>query len=142
VRSLQALGSLFDFELDRLAFLKGAEPIGLYGAVVDKNIRAAFACEEAVALRRIEPFDRTGHTLCHFIASPYLNKKKNMIVVLGIQCGRGPAAMVYLKNTDPCGLLLGRLPAIPARTLTTYIVHFIWRVEIRQDFRDNIKYHH
>jgi hypothetical protein len=130
---------LFNFELDRLAFLKGAKPIRLYGAVVDENIRAAFACEEAVALRRIEPFDRTGHTLCHFIASPYV-KKKNRIMVLGIQCGRGVPAKFYLKNTDPCGLLLGRLPAIPARTLTTYRLHFIWRVEIRQDFRDNINY--
>jgi hypothetical protein len=76
VRSLQALGSLFDFELDLLAFLEGAEPFGLYGAIVDENVRATFACEEAEALRRIEPFDRTGHTLCHFIASPYVNKKE------------------------------------------------------------------
>lgn len=60
--------------------------------------------------------------------------------MLGIQCGRGVPAMPYLKNTGPCGLLLGRLPAIPARTLTTYKLHFIWRVEIRQDFRDNINY--
>jgi len=72
---LQALGSLFNFELDRLTFLKGAKPIRFYGAIVDENIRAAFACEEAVALRRIEPFDRTGHTLCHFIASPYMKKR-------------------------------------------------------------------
>jgi pimeloyl-ACP methyl ester carboxylesterase len=48
--------------------------------------------------------------------------------------------MFYLKNTDPCGLLLGRLPAIPARTLTTYVTHFICRVGIRQDFRDKINY--
>jgi hypothetical protein len=75
VSSLQSLGSLFDFELDRLAFLEGAEPIGLYGAVMDENIRAAFACEETISLRRIEPFDRTGHTLCHFIPSPYMNKR-------------------------------------------------------------------
>jgi pimeloyl-ACP methyl ester carboxylesterase len=33
---------------------------------------------------------------------------------------------------------LGRLPAIPARTLTTYKSHFIFGVEIRQDFRDKI----
>jgi hypothetical protein len=118
VSCLEALGALFNFELNRLAFLKGAEPVRLYGAVVDENVRAAFACEEAVALRRIEPFDRTGHTLCHFIASPYV-KKKNRITVLGIRCGRGAFAMVYLKNPDPRGLLLGRLPAIPARTLTT-----------------------
>jgi hypothetical protein len=59
-------------------------------------------------------------------------------MVLGIQCGRGVPAMIYLKNTDPCGLLMGRLPAIPARTLTTYETHFIFGVRIRQDFRDKI----
>jgi hypothetical protein len=72
---LKPLWSLFNFELDRLTFLKGAKPVRFDGAVVDENIRTAFACEEAVALRRIEPFDRTGHTICHFIASPYEKKE-------------------------------------------------------------------
>ena len=94
MRSLQALGSLFDFELDLLAFLEGAEPLGLYGAIVDENVRATFTCEEAEALRRIEPFDRTGHTLCHFIASPYCEQKKNRMTVCGIQCRRGAATML------------------------------------------------
>jgi hypothetical protein len=46
--------------------------------------------------------------------------------------------MIALKNTGPGGLLMGRLPAIPARTLTPYCTHFICRVGIRQDFRDKI----
>jgi len=55
VRSLQTFGSLFDFELDLLAFLEGAEPFGLYGAVVDEDVRPPSRA------RKPKPFDALNH---------------------------------------------------------------------------------
>src|SRR3990170_2625067 len=66
VAGLQTLGALFDGELDLLAFLQVLETIALNGREVDKDIIAAFASEEAVALGPIEPFDCTVDTFRHF----------------------------------------------------------------------------
>jgi len=62
VGGLQALGPLFDFELDLLAFFQAAEAIGLNSGEVYEDIVAAFMSNKAVALATIEPFDCAGDT--------------------------------------------------------------------------------
>lgn len=59
---LQTLGAFFDGELHLLAFLEIAIAIAFNCGVVDENIRAAFASEEAVAFFAIKPLDRTDYT--------------------------------------------------------------------------------
>ena len=67
VASLRSFGSLFDCELDLLTFLQVAETIALNGGEMDKNVLAAFALDEAEALRSIEPLDCTGNSFRHCI---------------------------------------------------------------------------
>jgi hypothetical protein len=57
VAGLKTLGALFNSELDLLAFLQILEAFALDRGEVHENIIAAFASEEAVALRSIEPLD-------------------------------------------------------------------------------------
>lgn len=59
---LQTFGAFFDGEFHLLAFLKIAEAFAFDGGVVDENVRAAFAGDEAVAFFTVEPFDRTDYT--------------------------------------------------------------------------------
>ena len=66
VGSLKTLGALFNCELDLLAFLQVLETLALDGREVDEDIFAAFASEEAIALRSIEPLDCTVDTFRHF----------------------------------------------------------------------------
>ena len=66
VAGLQTLGALLDIELDALAFLEVLETITLDGGKVDKDIIAAFAGNEAVALCSVEPLDCTVDTFRHF----------------------------------------------------------------------------
>jgi hypothetical protein len=66
VAGLQTLGSLLNSELDPLAFLQILEAFALNRRKVDKDIIAAFASEEAVALRSVEPLDCTVDTFRHF----------------------------------------------------------------------------
>jgi hypothetical protein len=66
VAGLKTLGALFDGELDPLAFLQVLETLALDGREVDEDIFAAFASEEAIALRSIEPLDCTVDTFRHF----------------------------------------------------------------------------
>jgi hypothetical protein len=66
VARLKALRALFDGELDALSFLQVLETFALNGGEVDKDIIAAIASEEAIALRSIEPLDCTVDTFRHF----------------------------------------------------------------------------
>jgi hypothetical protein len=66
VAGLQTFGALFDSELDLLAFLQVPETLALNGREMDKDIIAAFASEEAIALGPIEPLDCTVDTFRHF----------------------------------------------------------------------------
>src|SRR5712691_11599986 len=61
VRSLRALFPIDDVELDLLAFLQGAEPVLLDGAVVNEHVLATLHGDEAVALLRVEPLDRASN---------------------------------------------------------------------------------
>jgi hypothetical protein len=85
VAGLQTLGALFDSELDLLAFLQVLEAFALDRREVDKDIIAAVASEEAVALRPIEPLDCTVDTFRHFCL---LGKKKIWRVLIGIASER------------------------------------------------------
>jgi hypothetical protein len=67
VGSLKTFRALFDRKFDTLAFLQGAEAIGLYRAEVHENIRAALPFNEAIAFARIEPFDRACYPFVHFV---------------------------------------------------------------------------
>src|SRR5208282_5349146 len=58
-RSLQALGSLRDFKLHFLALFQRAEAVAVDGAVVDENFLSILHRNEAVALLRAKPLNRT-----------------------------------------------------------------------------------
>ena len=62
VGGLQALGALFDFELDSLTLFQAAEAIGLNSGEVDEDIIAALIRNKAVAFAAVEPFDCAGDT--------------------------------------------------------------------------------
>src|SRR5215211_6118879 len=81
VAGLKTLGALFNSELDLLAFLQILEAFALNCREVDKDIIAAIASEEAVALRSIEPIDCTVDTFRHFCL---LWQVENMEGTLGI----------------------------------------------------------
>jgi hypothetical protein len=57
IRCLRTLGAFLYGEFDFLAFLEVLEAIALDGGVVDEDIRAALAGDEAIAFATIEPFD-------------------------------------------------------------------------------------
>jgi hypothetical protein len=63
---LQALGSLFDSELDPLAFVQGAEPPSLDGRIMDEYVLSDLTGDEAIPLARVEPFDGSGFFFGHF----------------------------------------------------------------------------
>jgi len=52
---LQALGSLFHFEFNGLAFVEGLVTLGLNGTVVHEDILAALPLNEPVALAGVKP---------------------------------------------------------------------------------------
>ena len=62
VTSLLALGAIDDLELDRLTFLERPEAIALDGREVHEYVRPAFAFNETVTLRVVEPLDLTCDT--------------------------------------------------------------------------------
>ena len=68
VGGLHALGATDGVELDALAFLKGAEAIGLDGGVMDEQIGAVVVRgDEAEAFSVVEPLNGTGS---HNVAIP------------------------------------------------------------------------
>ena len=60
VKGFEAFGAGFGFELDGFAFFEGAEAFGGDGGVVDEDVLAAFATDEAESLLIVEPFDFAG----------------------------------------------------------------------------------
>src|ERR1700678_1873059 len=71
VHSLEALGALLDFELDRLVLLETAVTLPLDSLVVDEDIRAILLGYEAITLLRAEPLDSAS---CHVPASSFLSR--------------------------------------------------------------------
>jgi len=68
VASLRTLGTLFDSELDLLAFLQVAESaIALNSGIMDENVLSTFALDKAETFVTIEPFDGTSYTFRHCI---------------------------------------------------------------------------
>jgi hypothetical protein len=59
VRGLQALGTLDDFELNRLAIIQRLVAISQDGGEMDENVLPALALDESKALAGIEPLHRT-----------------------------------------------------------------------------------
>jgi hypothetical protein len=45
---------------------------------------------------------------------------------------------VFLKNTGPCGLLMGRLPANSSTNTNHLLAHFICRIKFRQDLKNTL----
>src|SRR5687767_12280571 len=62
IRGLRTLRLLDDVELDFFALVEDLEAAAVNGAVMDEDVRAALALEEAVALLLREPFDGTVGT--------------------------------------------------------------------------------
>lgn len=60
VRSVESLRTLRHVEFDLLPFGQRAETVRLNGRLMAEDITAAFLCDEAVALRIVEPLDDTG----------------------------------------------------------------------------------
>ena len=61
-----ALGAADGFELHALAFLKGAEPVGLDGGVMDEEVSAlVVGADEAKAFCFVKPFDRASNCSSH-----------------------------------------------------------------------------
>jgi hypothetical protein len=102
VSRLQTLGSLFDVELDLLAFLQVLEAFTLNGGEVDENVRAAFAFDEAVAFCSVEPFDYTVDTFRHFCL--LVARKKFWRVLIGYCIGAASTAVKQI------GLRMNRKP--------------------------------
>jgi hypothetical protein len=59
VASLQAFRTLFDRELDFLAFFKAAVAVTLDGGEMDENVRTAFTLDKTVTFAAVKPFNRT-----------------------------------------------------------------------------------
>ena len=57
VAGLRALGTVNDLELHRLTFLERTETVALNSRVVDEDIAASVALDEAIPLRVVEPLD-------------------------------------------------------------------------------------
>src|SRR3989304_8546091 len=66
VRSLRALGTLFNSEFDLLAFLQVTETVTLNGGEMDENVRSTFALDKAEALVTVEPLYCTSYSVRHF----------------------------------------------------------------------------
>ena len=65
VLCLKALGTLFHFEFNCLAFVERFVSVHHDGGEVDENIFSGLALDESIALRSIEPLDCTLF-LAHF----------------------------------------------------------------------------
>jgi hypothetical protein len=70
IGSLQAFGTLFDRELDLLAFGKSFVAAHLDSREMDKNVRAAIALDKAKALAAVEPLDCANYTFAHVAFTP------------------------------------------------------------------------
>ena len=99
VAGLKSLGALFNSELNLLAFLQVLEPLALNGREVDKDIIAAFASEEAIALGPIEPFDCTVDTFRHFCL--LMANKKIWRVLIGCCIGAPQRRKTKRLTDDP-----------------------------------------
>jgi len=65
VIGLDALGAFADGEFDELAFPQRTIAVLLNGAVVDKNVRSIFPCDETIAFGVVEPLDSALFTCTH-----------------------------------------------------------------------------
>jgi hypothetical protein len=63
VGCLRTLRTLLDLEFDLLAFFKIPEAVSLDGRIVNEDVLAALAGDEAVAFATIEPLDRAGDAI-------------------------------------------------------------------------------
>jgi hypothetical protein len=62
IRGLRALLPLHNLELDYIALLQTLVAFRSDGAIVDENVGAVFAANEAITFGIIEPFHRSLHT--------------------------------------------------------------------------------
>jgi len=69
VRGLEAFGRFFDGELDTLPLFQSLETLRFNGRVVNKNVFALFARDEAVAFGGIEPFNCSAFSITHSVSS-------------------------------------------------------------------------
>lgn len=91
VGGLQTLRSLLDSEFYLLAFAQSAKSFSLDGTEVHKHIRAAIGTRnEAVALARAKPFDRTSYTFTHFFLCSLQETKFYGVLVVLHSCGGWP----------------------------------------------------
>ena len=65
VGGLQPLGARHDGELYAIALFQITEAATLNGGVVDKDVRAIFTGDEAIALGPVEPLHCAGYTFSH-----------------------------------------------------------------------------
>jgi hypothetical protein len=65
VSRLRALGAALNGELHPLALFQVAESLTLDGRVVDEDIIAVFALDEAIAFGTAEPLDRADGSFSH-----------------------------------------------------------------------------
>ena len=75
IRGLQTLGALLDGEFHLLAFLQVLKAFAANCGKVDKDVGAAIASDETVALGPIEPLNRADDTFSHICL---LSKKKKI----------------------------------------------------------------
>lgn len=61
IRGLGTFRPLDNLELDWISFLQGAVAISKYGRVVNEDVGAIIASDEAVAFRVVEPFYSPEH---------------------------------------------------------------------------------
>jgi hypothetical protein len=63
VSSLRTLGAFLNGEFNFLSFFKVFETVTLDSGEMNKDIRAAFASEKAVAFASVKPFDCSENTI-------------------------------------------------------------------------------
>src|ERR1041385_3046175 len=78
VRGLEALRTVDDLELHRVALTERAEAVRLDGGVVDEDILATVLRDEPEALRVVEPLDRALRHCCDLLSGSPLARKTRL----------------------------------------------------------------
>jgi len=93
VRCLPALGTLYNVELDCLAFLKALKTAGIDRRVVYKHVLAVLAADKAKALRVIEPLHCSLFHFVSFLVS-------NFIIFRQIQIGSAQTSLAENQSVS------------------------------------------
>jgi hypothetical protein len=110
---LKTLGALHDLKLHGLAFLKAAEAVALNRRVMNEDIGAGLAADEAEALRIVKPLHCSlFHCACPCAAKIGCSAKRNLVLI---------ACRAYSQNKQrrPDGIRTSKLIVHLSRDMGT-----------------------